>query len=54
MKKVIKSYLECGDHCGIAKQVQGQIVDDEKKSDGNWHFIANGEKWIASDYAFKE
>lgn len=54
MEKVIKSYFEFGEHCGIAKQVEGQIVDAEQDERGNWHFIFGGEKWVASDYAFKK
>lgn len=54
MQKVIKSYMEYGENCGVAKQVQGQIVDAEKDIHGMWHFEFRGERWIASDYAFKE
>lgn len=54
MKKVIKSYMEYGEHCGIAKQVEGKVVDATQDQNGNWHYEYGGEKWIASDYAFKE
>lgn len=39
MQKVIRSYFKHGEHCGIAKQVQGRVVDAEKDEYGNWHFI---------------
>ena len=54
MIKIIKSYMEYGENCGIAKQVQGQSVDAEKDKYGMWHFMFSGEQWVASDYAFKE
>ena len=54
MIKIIKSYMEYGENCGIAKQVQGQSVDAEKDKYGMWHFMFSGERWVASDYAFKE
>ena len=54
MKKIIKSYIEYGENCGVAKQVQGQIVDAEKDKYGMWHFTFCGERWVASDSAFKE
>lgn len=54
MQKVIKSYFKYGEHCGIAKQVQGQAVDAEKDEYGNWHFSFGNDRWIASDYAFEE
>lgn len=52
MQRVIKSYSEFGEHCGIAKQVEGQTVDAERDEHGQWHFEIDGVKWIASDYAF--
>lgn len=60
MKKSIKSYFEFGENCGIACQVQGQVVDaerlppDHKTFPNMWRFTFGGESWIASDYAFKE
>lgn len=54
MKKVIKSYEKYGSNCGIAKQVEGKVVDAEKDSSGRWHFVFCGDKWVVSDYAFEE
>lgn len=54
MKKIIKSYMEYGEHCGIAKQVEGKVVNAELRKDNLWHFEFGGDRWIASDYAFKE
>lgn len=54
MIKVIKSYIEYGEHCGIAKQVEGKVVNAELRKDNLWHFEFGGDRWIASDYAFKE
>ena len=54
MKKIIKSYMEYGKNCGIAKQVEGKVVDAELGKDNLWHFKFGGYKWVASDYAFKE
>ena len=52
MKKIIKT----GENIGVAKQVQGHIVDavPHPKHKGMWQFIVGDETWIASDYAFKE
>lgn len=51
MKKVIKS----GDKIGIAKQVQGYVVEamPHPKYKGLWQFQMFGEVWVASDYAFE-
>lgn len=54
MIKVIKSYIEYGEHCGIAKQVEGKVVNAELGKDNLWHFEFGGDRWVASDYAFKE
>lgn len=54
MIKVIKSYIEYGEHCGIAKQVEGKVVNAELGKDNLWHFEFGGNRWVASDYAFKE
>ena len=54
MKKIIKRYMEYGKHCGIAKQVEGKVVDAELGKDNLWHFEFGGYKWVVSDYAFKE
>lgn len=53
MKKVIKNGM--GKDIGIAKQVQGQIVEVilHPKFKGLWQFEAFGEIWMASDYAFE-
>lgn len=53
MKKTIRR----GDNLGIAKQVQGKIVDavpDTTYSKNGWKFEYYGETWLASDYAFEE
>lgn len=52
MEKTIKS----GKNIGVATQVQGQIVDaiPHPKFKNLWQFEFDGEKWIASDYAFVE
>ena len=54
MKKAIKSYFKYGEHYGVAGQVEGRIVDAEQDKHGHWHFKVGYEKWIASDYAFKD
>lgn len=46
--------MEYGEHCGIAKQVEGKVVNAELRKDNLWHFEFGGDRWIASDYAFKE
>ena len=52
MKKIIKT----GENIGVAKQVQGQIVEavPHPRFKGMWQFQIGEEIWIASDYAFKE
>ncbi len=52
MRKIIK----IGENIGVAKQVQGHIVEvvPHPKFKGMWQFQIGDEKWIASDYAFKE
>lgn len=54
MVKTIKSYYKHGEHCGIAKQVEGKTVDAVEDSSGHWHFEVDGVKWVASNYAFEE
>lgn len=56
MLKQIKSYMEYGENCGIAWQVQGQVVDAKPHPihPNMWQFEYGGYTWIASDYAFKE
>lgn len=50
MKRVIKS----GENIGVAKQVQGHIVEviPHPTVKGMWQFEFGGEKWISSNYAF--
>lgn len=52
MKKVIK----VGENIGVAKQVQGKVVEaiPHPRFKGLWQFEFCGEKWMASNYAFKE
>ena len=47
--------MEWGKDIGIAKQVQGQVVEviPYPKFKGLWQFKAFGEIWMASDYAFE-
>lgn len=56
MVKHIKSYMKYGDKCGIAKQVEGKVVEviPHPKFKGLWQFEINGEKWMCSNYAFDE
>ena len=54
MVKTIKSYYKHGEHCGIAKQVEGKTVDAVEDSSEHWHFEVDGVKWVASNYAFEE
>ena len=51
MKKTIKS----GENIGVAVQVQGKLVDaiPHPRFKNMWQFEYCGEKWIASDYAFR-
>lgn len=51
-KRTIKS----GKNIGVAVQVQGQTVDviPHPRLKGLWQFEFEGEKWMASDYAFVE
>ncbi len=52
MLKTIKT----GKNIGVAVQVQGKIVDviPHPRFKDMWSFEFDGEKWIASDYAFVE
>ena len=52
MKKVIKNGM--GKDIGVAKQVQGQVVEviPHPKVKGLWQLKFRGEIWMASDYAF--
>lgn len=53
MKKAIKNGM--GKDIGVAKQVQGQVVDviPHPKFKGLWQFKAFGEIWMASDFVFE-
>ena len=53
---VYEKIIKIGDNIGIAKQVHGKIVNviPHPKFKGLWQFKFSGEKWVASDYAFKE
>ncbi len=50
---MIKS-IKQGDNIGVAKQVQGAVVDvyPHPKFKGMYGFVYIGEKWTCSDYAF--
>ena len=50
---MIKS-IKQGDNIGVAKQVQGAVVDvyPHPKFKGMCGFVYIGEKWTCSDYAF--
>lgn len=54
MKKAIKNGM--GKDIGIAKQVQGQIVEaiPHPKFKDLWQFKIFGEMWIASNYSFED
>lgn len=58
-EKRIKSYFEFGEKLGVAHQVEGQVVTAIKLPSTHpvfpnmWEFEFRGEKWIASDWAFK-
>ena len=60
IKKRIKSYAKYSEKCGIAKQVEGKVVDAKRMpSDyptfaNMWMFEYGGERWVASDYDFEE
>lgn len=49
-------HIKQGDKIGIAKQVQGAVVDvyQHPKFKGMYGFIYANEKWTCSDYAFDE
>ena len=32
--------MEYGEHCGIAKQVEGKVVDAELGKDNLWHWLS--------------
>lgn len=51
----VKRTIKSGKNIGVAKQVQGQTVEvvPHPKCNGLWQFEFKSEKWIASDYAFK-
>lgn len=52
VKKRVKDFTE---NCGIAKQCCGKTVLAWKEPMKNgWFFMLDGQKWTASDYAFKE
>ena len=52
---VIK-HINQGENRGVAKQVQGAVVDvyTHPKFKGMYGFVYRGEKWTCSDYAFNE
>ena len=52
MKRIIKT----AKNIGVATKVQGQTVDviPHPRYKGMWQFEFDGDKWIASDYAFVE
>lgn len=49
-------HIKQGDRIGVAKQVQGAVVDvyTHPKFKGMYAFTYNGEPWTCSDYAFDE
>ena len=49
-------HIKQGDNIGVAKQVQGAVVDvyPHPKFRGMYGFIFKGEPWTCSDYAFDE
>ena len=52
---VIK-HINQGENIGVAKQVQGAVVEvyTHPKFKGMYGFVYRGEKWTCSDYAFNE
>lgn len=52
----MKRTTKTGKNIGVATKIQGQTVDviPHPKYKGMWQFELDGEKWIASDYTFKE
>ena len=55
-RSFMKKKIKIGKNIGIAEQVQGKIVDiqSHQRFKGLWQYEFNGEKWIASDYAFEK
>lgn len=49
-------HIKQGDRIGVAKQVQGAVVDvyPHPRFRGMYGFMYKGEKWTCSDYAFDE
>lgn len=49
-------HIKQGDRIGVAKQVQGAVVDVKShlRFTGMYTFTYNGEPWTCSDYAFDE
>lgn len=52
MKKAIKSYFKYGEHCGVAKQMEGKVVDAEQDKHGHWHFKVGDEKGLQATMHF--
>lgn len=48
--------IKQGENIGVAKQVQGAVVDvyTHPKFKGMYGFVYRGEKWTCSDYAFDD
>lgn len=52
---LIKSYADYGKNCGIAKQIEGQMLYNVQEKGLN--FVGEddkGEKWLFSDFAIEE
>lgn len=49
-------HIKQGDNIGVAKQVQGAVVDvyPHPKFKGMYGFTLGDDKWTCSDYAFDE
>ena len=49
-------HIKQGDRIGVAKQVQGAVVDvyPHQKFKGMYEFVYRNEKWTCSSYAFDE
>ena len=49
-------HIKQGKNIGVAKQVQGAVVDvyPHSKFKGMYGFVYRGDKWTCSDYAFVE
>jgi hypothetical protein len=49
-------HIKQGENIGVAKQVQGAVVDvyPHPRFRGMYEFVYKCEKWTCSDYAFNE